>query len=30
VQRGELRALPASLVDQPQCVDTCAMKRRPA
>jgi acyl-CoA synthetase (AMP-forming)/AMP-acid ligase II len=30
VQRGELRALAASLVGQPQCVDTCAMKRRPA
>jgi acyl-CoA synthetase (AMP-forming)/AMP-acid ligase II len=30
VQRGELRALAASLPGQPQCVDTCAMKRRPA
>jgi acyl-CoA synthetase (AMP-forming)/AMP-acid ligase II len=28
VQRGELRALAASLVGQPQCIDTCAMKRR--
>ena len=30
VQRGELRALAASLVGQPQCIDTCAMKRRSA
>jgi acyl-CoA synthetase (AMP-forming)/AMP-acid ligase II len=28
VQRGELKALAATLVGQPQCVDTCAMKRR--
>jgi len=28
VQRGELRALAASLIGQPQCIDTCAMKRR--
>jgi acyl-CoA synthetase (AMP-forming)/AMP-acid ligase II len=30
VQRGELRALAMSLVGQPQCIDTCAMKRRSA
>jgi acyl-coenzyme A synthetase/AMP-(fatty) acid ligase len=28
VQRGELKALAAMLVGQPQCIDTCSMKRR--
>jgi acyl-CoA synthetase (AMP-forming)/AMP-acid ligase II len=28
VQRGELRALAAALVGQPQCIDTTAMKKR--
>ncbi len=30
VQRGELRALAVSLVGQATCIDTCALKKRPA
>ena len=29
-QRGELRTLAVSLLGQPRCIDTVAMKKRPA